>query len=81
MSGRGGGGALEIEPANARLAAALLDLDFDSVLTGPRHGTIAAGLEQALEIGSRNATARASAEGGFLDDPRIIHRFTVTVAP
>lgn len=42
-----------------------------SGLLGSGQGTVAAGLSEALEIGTQNAVKLASARGGFQDDPRI----------
>ena len=38
---------------------------------GISDGTIAAGLKDALEVGTRNAVAIASRKGGYSDDPRL----------
>lgn len=50
--------------------------DFSQILGtsnpfGQSQSTIAAGLQQALEIGAQNAANLASAKGGFLDNARI----------
>jgi hypothetical protein len=42
-----------------------------SGLLGPRHSTVAAGLREALEVGTRNAVELTSRPGGFLGNPRI----------